>query len=69
MTSIYTILENNVILDSLNNSLGMRYDPISNPLNFILNPFIDNAYNSFTLIRTTLYVTHGAYVSLYNIQE
>lgn len=26
-------------------------------------------YNSFTLIRTTLYVVHGPFVSLYNIQE
>jgi hypothetical protein len=24
-------------------------------------------YNSFSLIRTTLFVVHGAYVSLYNI--
>ena len=49
MTSIYTILENNVILDSLNNSLGMRYDPISNPLNFILNPLNDNLAGTYTL--------------------
>ena len=26
-------------------------------------------YTSFTLIRTTLYVAHGSYISLYNIQE
>ena len=28
-----------------------------------------NLYSSFTLIRTTLYIVHGQYVSLYNIQE
>lgn len=26
-------------------------------------------FNSFSLIRTTLYVVHGQYISLYNIQE
>ena len=26
-------------------------------------------FNSFCLIRTTLYVVHGTYISLYNIQE
>lgn len=30
---------------------------------------IVNLYNSFTLIRTTLYIVHGQFVSLYNIQE
>jgi len=28
-----------------------------------------NLYNSFTLVRTTLYIVHGSFVSLYNIQE
>ena len=26
-------------------------------------------FNSFTLIRTTLYLVHGPFLSLYNIQE
>ena len=28
-----------------------------------------NLYNSFTLIRTTLYVAHGQFVSLFNILD
>jgi hypothetical protein len=49
MTSIYTIVENNIVLDSSNNSLGMRYDPTSNPLNFILNPLNNNLVGTYTL--------------------
>ena len=49
MTSIYTIVENNLILDSSNNSLGMWYDPTSNPLNFILNPLNNNIVGTYTL--------------------
>ena len=30
---------------------------------------IVNIYNSFSLIKTTLYLAHGPYLSLYNIQE
>ena len=49
MTAIYTILDNNVILDSSNNSLGMRYDTTSNLLYFILNPLNNNLAGTFTL--------------------
>ena len=28
-----------------------------------------NLYNSFTLIRTTMYIAHGPFISLFNIQE
>ena len=28
-----------------------------------------NLFNSFTLIGITLYITHGQFISLYNIQE
>ena len=34
-----------------------------------LNLTIVNIFNSFTLIRTTLYLAHGPYLSLYNISE
>lgn len=35
----------------------------------ILFHHLVNIYNSFTLIRTTLYVVHGPFISLYNIQN
>ena len=49
MTAIYTILENNLIVDSSNNSVGMRYDPTSNPLNFVLNPLSNSLVGTYTL--------------------
>ncbi len=49
MTSIYTIIENNVILSSTNNSLGMRYDPTSNPLTFYFNPLSNSLAGTYTL--------------------
>jgi len=35
----------------------------------IYTKILVNLFNSFTLIRTTLYVTHGQYLSIYDIQE
>ena len=49
MSAIYTIIENNIILDISNNSLAMWYDPISNPMNFYLNPLSNSLAGTYTL--------------------
>ena len=49
MTAIYIIVENSATVSSSNNTMGMRYDPSSNPLNFILHPLSNSLANTYTL--------------------